>query len=97
MSTTHDGANLTGNGSHPPHEQPSSTIPANEYIIGGPGCPLCFPGQDEPAQLTEEQRADLERVLQAVDQKRRRTWRSMGLDPGRPRVSALYPPKETER
>ena len=95
MSTPHDGTDHTGSGSRPPHDQPSSTIPAGEYIIGGPGCHLCFPRQNERAQLTEEQRADLEHVFQAVDQKRRRTWRSMGLDPGPPRVSTLYPPKET--
>ena len=97
MNTPNDGADHTGNGSHPPLDQPSSTIPAGEHIIGGPGCPVCFPRQNQRAQLTEEQRADLERVLQAVDQKRRRTWRSMGLDPGPPRVSSLYPPKDTER
>ena len=97
MSTPHDGAHHTRNGSRPTDDQPSSTIPAGEYIIGGPGCPLCFPSQNEPAQLTEEQRAHLERVLQNADQKRRRMWRGMGLDPGPPRVSSLYPPKETER
>ena len=97
MSTPHNGAQQTGNGSSPPNDQPSSTIPAGEHIIGGPGCPVCFPNQNEPARLTEEQRADLERVLEAVDQKRRRTWRSMGLDPGPPRVGSLYPQKDTER
>ena len=78
MNTPHDGADHTGNGSHTPHQQSPSTIPADEHIIGGPGCPVCFPNQNEPARLTEEQRADLERVLEAVDQKRHILWRDPG-------------------
>ena len=41
MRTPHDGADHTGNGSSPSNDQPSSTIPAGEYIIGGPGFHLC--------------------------------------------------------
>ena len=97
MRTPHDAAEQTGNGCHEPHHQSPSTIPADEYIIGGPGCPMCIASQEEPTRLTEEQRSGLERVLLAVDQKRRRAWRSIGLDPAPPRVSFLYPTKETEQ
>lgn len=78
MSTTHDGASHTGNGSHPTDEQPSSTIPADEYIIGGPGCPLCFASQDESTRTLEEQTPNLQRVLQRLNQQRHSMWRDPG-------------------
>ena len=78
MSTPHDGADHTGNESRPPLDQPSSTIPASEYIIGGPGCPLCFASQDEPTRTLEEQTPNLQRVLQRMNQQRHILWRDPG-------------------
>ena len=64
MRTPHDGADHTGNGSSPSNDQPSSTIPAGEYIIGGPGFHLCSAmKKDEPTRTLEEQTPNLQRVL----------------------------------
>ena len=78
MSTPHDGAEPTGNGSHPNDDQPSSTIPAGEYIIGGPGCPMCFARQEEPAPTLEERTPNLQRVLKRLKQQQHILWRDPG-------------------
>ena len=98
MNTPNDGTNHTDDESHAPHDQRPAANPASEYMIGAPGCHLCSAMKKEvPSRSLEEQTPNLQRVLQAVDQKRRRMWSSMGLDPGPPRVSNPYPPEETDR
>ena len=74
MSTPHDGTDHTGNGSRPPHDQPSSAIPTGEHIIGGPGCPACFPRQNEPTRTLEERTPNLQRVLKRLEQQRHILW-----------------------
>ena len=79
MNTPHDGADHTGNGSSPSNDQPSSTIPAGEYIIGGPGCHLCSAmKKDEPTRTLEERTPNLQRVLKRLAQQRHRMWRDPG-------------------
>ena len=81
MITPHDGADHTGNGSHLADDQPSSTIPADEYIVGGPGCHLCSAmKKDVPSRSLEKQTPNLQRVLQRLHQQRHILWR----DPGSP-------------
>ena len=74
MRTPHDGADHTGNGSSPSNDQPSSTIPAGEYIIGGPGCPMCFASQEEPARILEERTPDLQHLLKRLKQQQHILW-----------------------